>query len=175
MDSLRQPPFPSPGLGVCVYTVRGGCINKGEREPPGRVVGAQSPGRVERHHVGVPPAFGRGTGSEGSRGPSCEGAGCCPGESGKWVWVPAGGIWAGSQGLRARAPAPYRRWEARSWGPNVGRGHTPGLSATPAATAEIRARSGRAAGAGGAARQSPAFLPPPGHRGVARPAASLSS
>lgn len=25
MDSLRQPPFPSLGLGVCVYTARGGC------------------------------------------------------------------------------------------------------------------------------------------------------
>ena len=162
MDSLRQPPLASPGLGVCVYAARGGCRHKGEREPPGRVVGAQSPGRVERHHVGVPPAFGRGTGSEGSRGPSSGGAGCGrAGEKGEWVWVPAGGIWAGSQGLRARTPAPYRREEARSWGPNVGRGHTPGLSATPAATAETRARAGRAAGAGGAARQRPAFLPPP--------------
>ena len=46
MDGPRQPPFPALGLGVCVYTVRGGCTNKGERAPPGRAVGAQTPGRV---------------------------------------------------------------------------------------------------------------------------------
>lgn len=77
--------------------------------------------------------------------------------------VPAGRAWEWREGLRARAPAPYRSWEARSWALSEGRDQTPGCSAPPAAAAG-KARPEATRGLGGSAQERSASLAPPGHR-----------
>lgn len=69
---------------------------------------------------------------------------------------------AGRERLKARASAPYRRWEARSWAPSGGRGRTQTGSAPRAAAAAGKARPEAARGSGGAAQPGPASLAPPG-------------
>lgn len=134
----------------------------------------------QQHRVGVPPGPGRGWPARRSPGGGCPGqehrrAGGCR------VWAPAGGAWERRTGRRAGTPAPYRRWEARSWAPSAERGRTPGRSAPPTASAG-NARREAARGPGGAARPRPASLAPPGRRvgrtlpcplGAAAPRASV--
>lgn len=167
MSSGNSHPLPGPqspslhddGLNApAVLLIRGrqGVSGEPRLEAPAHDV-------VEQPRVGVSPGFRRGWASlyaahraEGSRVR-------LPGSGGQMGVGTCGRGLARREGLGARAPAPYRRWKARSSAPSGGRGWTPDRSAPPTAAAGNATRE-TARGPGGAARQRLASLAPPGRR-----------
>lgn len=164
MDNLQQP-HSLPGPLRCSAN-RGRGRSLGVSCSQGAVRGLAGKG-VQQHRVGISSRFSRGWAPR----KAVQRIGTPRVLSLGWGWGMDDTCLEGwarcEEGLSARASAPYRRWEARSWAPNVGRGWTLGRSAPRAAATAATAAAGKeksevARGPSGAVQPRPASLAPPG-------------